>query len=76
MVGGTRRSRFDGIALRVFTLFCQDDSHHSGTHCVSQVGGGEPSRRQAYGVVKLRRFAQTGVYENRRAQLSWIPISD
>jgi hypothetical protein len=27
------------------------------------------------GIVKLRRSAQTGVYENRRAQLSWIPIS-
>jgi hypothetical protein len=27
------------------------------------------------GIVKLRRSAQTGVYENQRAQLSRIPIS-
>jgi TnpA family transposase len=28
-----------------------------------------------YGIVKLRRSAQTGVYENQPAQLSRIPIS-
>jgi hypothetical protein len=27
MLGGTRRSRFDGIALKVFTVFCWDDSY-------------------------------------------------